>query len=90
MRKGLARASNNFKVKKSEVFWNLHQEDVLQEIAHLLGAEQADTTTPGWFPKRLPAIRNIIQGMSPEELAQLDVDVERINKKGYPDEVKKK
>jgi hypothetical protein len=86
----LARASNNFKVKRSEVFWNLHQKDVLQEISILLGVEEVTTITPGWFPLRLPAICNIIKRMSPEELGQLDADVERTNKEGYPDEVKKK
>jgi hypothetical protein len=90
MRRGLARASNDFKVKRSEVVWNLHQADVLNEIGNLLGVEEATTSTPGWFAKRTPAIHNIILNLSPEEEAQLDAEVERIEKQGYPDEVKRK
>ncbi|KAM6489951.1 hypothetical protein JOM56_014530 [Amanita muscaria] len=86
----LAKKSNNFTVKKSEVLWNLHQEDVLKEIAHLLDLEEVTTSTPGWFPLRLPAIANILERLSPGEQAQLDADVERINKEGYPDDVKRR
>lgn len=56
----------------------------------MLGVEHADTTTTGWFVRRLPAIKRIIDRMTRGELALLDAEVARINREGYPDEVKRK
>jgi hypothetical protein len=90
MKRGLARKSNNFRAKKSDVFWNLHREEVLKEIGNIMGLDQVTTMTPLWFSHRLSAIRNIIERMSDAEKEQLQAEVEEINSKGYPEEVKRK
>ena len=54
----------------------------------MLGVEEADTTMAGWFSKRLPAISNIIEQMSVVEQRELDAEVERINRQGYPEDIK--
>ena len=66
----------------------MRQEDVFKEIALMLGVEEADTTMAGWFSKRLPAISNIIEQMSVVEQRELDAEVERINRQGYPKDIK--
>ena len=64
--------------------------DVFAEIATILGLQSADTSTPGWFSKRLPAIKNVIEKMTEEEKLKLDEEVKRISKEGYPEEQKRK
>ncbi|KAF8814119.1 hypothetical protein BYT27DRAFT_7250340 [Phlegmacium glaucopus] len=86
----LARNKPTSKIKKSEVIWKIQQDLVLAEIANMLGLEEANTTTPGWFAKRLPAIANMLERMTPEGMAALDADVERINRLGYPEDIKRK
>lgn len=66
------------------------KEEVFAEIASLLGLDSADTSTPGWFPHRLTAIGNIIQNMSDGEKADLDKEVSRLQKEGYPEETRRK
>ncbi|KAF8964536.1 hypothetical protein BDZ97DRAFT_1918970 [Flammula alnicola] len=77
------------RVKKSEVMWYLHPEEVMKEVASLLGVEEATTTTTGWFQMRLPAIANILARMTPTEKAQFDAEVENMAKEGYPEETKR-
>lgn len=77
-------------VKRSEVLWKTKPDLVFREIAALLGIEKADTSTPDWFGKRLPAIQNIVEKMTDEEKAKLDAKVQQINNKGYPEEIKRR
>lgn len=62
---------------------------MFDEIAKLLNVEEATTSTKGWFEKRLPAIHNVLENMSAEESAEIDVEVDRISNGGYPDEVRR-
>jgi hypothetical protein len=78
------------RVKRSEVVWNLRKPEVFREIGRMLGVENATEKTPGWFPKRLPAIERILDRMNEGERASLDAEVERINRVGYPDDVKQR
>ncbi|KAF8950433.1 hypothetical protein BDZ97DRAFT_1771259 [Flammula alnicola] len=87
--RGVARKSNHFHPKKSEVMWYLHPEEVMEEIASVLGVEEATTLTAGWFQARLPAIANILARMTPKEKADFDVEVAKMAKEGYPEETKR-
>lgn len=86
----MARKSNNFRPKRTEIIWHTRQQDVLEEIAKILGVEKATTQTPGWFAARTPAIKNIIARMTAEELRGLMREVQEWAKKGNNDEVKRR
>lgn len=78
------------KVKRTDVVWLQHREMVFEEIASLLGIQTADTTTPGWFGKRLPAIANIIDRMTRQQRQELDDEVSRMSREGYPEETRRR
>jgi hypothetical protein len=90
MTKSCLRKSNNFKVKQSEAIWNLYQDRVFQEIANLLGVEDATTSTPGWFPMRLPAIKHVFENMTEEEKAVLHAEQEKMMREGYTEQMKRR
>jgi len=77
------------KVKPIEVLWQTRQQDVFAEIARLLGIPSADANTPGWFQKRMLAMKNILSMMSDEEAEQLERERERIGTQGYPDYIQR-
>ena len=56
----------------------------------MLGIESADTTTAGWFSKRVPAISKIIDRMSEEDQGDLDEEVRQLSAEGYPEDVKQR
>lgn len=87
---GVARKSNNFRPKRTEIIWGTRRQDVMDEIAKILNLEEATTQTPGWFPVRTQAIKNIIEKMTPEEVRKLDMEVEETAKRGNKDELKKR
>ena len=62
----------------------------MDEIAKILNLEETTTQTPGWFPVRTQAIKNIIEKMTPEEVRKLDMEVEETAKRGNKDELKKR
>lgn len=78
------------KIKPIEVLWQTRRDDVFAEIAHLLGIESADTTTPGWLNKRMEALKNVMDSLSVEERAELDKEHKRIATQGYPEDVKRR
>lgn len=86
----LRKAGGNTKslwyVRKSDVIWTTRKDLVFKEIAILLNIDKADTRTPGWFGKRTPAIRQVLSKMLPEEKAQLDKQIKKIESDGYPEE----
>jgi hypothetical protein len=90
MERGVARKSNNFRPKRADVLWNTDKELVMEEIANLLEVDHATTETPGWFSVRSKATKNIIQKMSPEELEELDEEVEKIASKGYNEKIQRR
>jgi hypothetical protein len=90
MERGLARKSNNFRPKRTEVVWHTRREEVMKEIGTILNVNNATTETPGWFAARTPAIKNLINNMTEDELNALNVEVERYSKKGYDEPQKRR
>jgi hypothetical protein len=90
MTKSCSRKSNNFKVKQSETIWNLYQDRVFQEIANLLCVEDTTTSTPGWFPMQLPAIKHVFENMTEEEKAVLHAKQEKMMQEGYTEQTKRR
>jgi hypothetical protein len=90
MKKGSSRKSNNFKVKRSEVIWSLHQDRVWKEIGDMLGVEDASTSTPGWFQNRLPAIKRVFESLNAEEKAVLENEQEKMEGEGYSEKTKRR
>ena len=52
-------------------------------IVNILGVEEVTTETQGWFAAWTPAIKNIITGVTGDELSALDIQVEEISLHGY-------
>ena len=77
------------KVKATEVLWQTRQQDVFAKIARLLGVPSANANTPGWFNKRMQALKNILSTMSDEEAEELEREQNRIAAQGYPDYIKR-
>jgi hypothetical protein len=76
-------------VKRSDVIWNTRKEEVFEEIAKLLHIEKADSSTPGWFSQRMPAIKLILARTTTDKL-WVDSEVDRITREGYPERVKRR
>jgi hypothetical protein len=83
MARGVARKSNNFHPKRTEVIWHTRRADVMVEIGKILDVEKVTMETPGWFSARTRAIKHIVEKMNTEELRTLNAEVEAIRKKGY-------
>lgn len=81
---------SKFKVTRREVVWQTRGNEVLTEIAALIGIEHADSYTPDWMSKRTKAIANLIKRMTPEELEKLDAEVERRKAEGNPEDVQQR
>ena len=56
---------------------------MMNEIANILGVEEVITKTQGWFAVQTPAIKNIINKMTGDELTTLNIQVEEIAVHGY-------
>ena len=79
----VAQKSNNFCPKHPDVIWHTRKEEVMREIAKILGVVVATTETPGWFVAQTRAIKNIMGNMTSEELISLDAKMELFLKKDY-------
>ena len=90
MERGIARKSNNFCPRRAEIIWQTRQKDVMEEIGRILEVAEVTTETPGWFQARTPAIKNLIEMMSVDELARLDEQVSIIAKKGYDEKQRRR
>ena len=60
------------------------------EVARMLGVEEVDPSTPGFFTTRMPAIKNILARMSLEEKVELDRERDKMSNEGYPEDSKRK
>lgn len=73
----------------TDVIWWTRQSDVFKEIATILGIDSADTNTPGWFPLRTKACKNILNAMSDDERQKLEEEADKMRKEGLPEDVKR-
>lgn len=73
----------------TDVLWWTRKERVFEEIASLLNLESANTSTPGWFTLRTKAAKNILEAMTEEERKILDMETDRMQKEGLPEEVQR-
>lgn len=90
MERGMARKSNNFRPKCTDIIWNMRQDDVMKEIAKILKVETVTTTTPGWFSAQTSAIKNIVERMMPDELTVLAKEREEVGRKGYNEKLQRR
>lgn len=79
----------SLRLNKNETVWQTRKDEVLAEIARMLGLESVDTNTAGWFEKRMEAIKNIRARMTEEEKQQLEKDQIRLSTGGFTEEVKR-
>lgn len=63
---------------------------MFEEIAYLLNVEEATTSTPGWLPMRLPAIKRVFDSMTEEERAELYAEREKMMRQGYSEQKKRR
>lgn len=78
----------SMRLNKSETVWQTRKDEVLAEIAKMLGLELVDTNTAGWFEKHMEAIKNIRARMSEEEKQELEREQIRLSTEGFSEEVK--
>lgn len=74
----------------TDILWWTKQKDVFQEIASILGLDNADTKTPGWFQLRTKASKNIINSMTQEDRNNLENEADRMQKEGLPQDVQRR
>ena len=77
-------------LKMTDYLWHTKREEVLNEIAVLMGLEHVDTNTPGWFAFRTRATKRIIEGMTEVEKSKLRGEVDDMARKGFPKELQQK
>ncbi|KAF9559422.1 hypothetical protein CPC08DRAFT_763300 [Agrocybe pediades] len=80
----------SFLVRKSDVVWDQMNKEVFAEIADLMGLEEADTRTEGWFDYRTKAIKNVIDGLDEHQLGKINEEVLRRRKQGNPEHIQRK
>lgn len=83
---GGPKAGKKAVVKPIELLWATRENDVLAEIAVMMGLPAVTTATPGWFPYRLPACKSILDKMTEDQRAELDREAEKVREHGWPKE----
>jgi len=73
-----------------DLLWWHCRADVLKEIAMIMGIDEVDTNTPGWFQHRTTASRNILNKMSEADKSELRKLGDKILEKGMPEEIQRK
>ena len=51
-----------------DVLWWIKPDEVLKEISNIMGMDNVDTHTPGWFKYRMAATKNILDNMREDEI----------------------
>jgi len=74
----------------TDVLWWTQQGKVFEEIAIIMNIDTANTSTPGWFALRTKASKNILDSMTEEERNELDIEVDRMQKEGLPEDVQRR
>ena len=78
------------KYTQATVLWYLHQEEVLKEISRLMGTQNVNTNTPGWFQLRTVATKNILENMTEGRKQELRKKAEEMSERGLPDDIQRK
>ena len=78
------------KYRLTDVVWWIMQDEVMEEVAKLMDIDSANTSTPGWFPFRTTAAKNLLKKMSDAEKNQLLKKVEDMAENGFPKDVQRR
>jgi len=73
-----------------DILWWLKPNDVLNEISNIMGMDNVDTHTPGWFKFRMAATQNILNTMTENDKDWLRMKGEELAKNGVPEQMKRK
>jgi hypothetical protein len=73
-----------------DVLWHTKEDDVLKEVASLMGLSEADTYTPGWLRYRTQASKKILDNMPEADMNELQEQAEKIAVEGFSEEKKRK
>jgi hypothetical protein len=76
--------------KITDILWWERKEEIMNEIANLMGMDSVDTNTKGWFQHRMAASQNVLKKMTDEEQKQLRKKGEEMQEGGMPEELKRK
>lgn len=83
--------SSKFKnYRLTDVLWWEKKEDVLKEIAALMGLKSVTTYTPGWIRHRTRASKNILNSMPESKKNELKEMAVNIAKHGFSEENQRK
>jgi hypothetical protein len=66
-----------------------HQDRIFEEIASIMGIEEASTRTKGWFQLRTKASKAVIDKMGEDERKSLEDDADRMQKDGLPEDMQR-
>jgi hypothetical protein len=63
---------------------------VFKEISSIMGIDNVDATTQGWFLHRVAATQNILSRMTDTQKEELRQEGEKMAAKGMPEELQRK
>lgn len=77
------------KFRTIDLVWETHKEAIEEELKTLLGVEELDNGDPRIFQQRNAAAKLVIEKMSEEERADLEMAVETRRASGNPESVQR-
>jgi hypothetical protein len=78
------------KYRLTDVLWWTRQEEVFKEITLIMKIPIANTSTPGWFPLRTKASKNIFKRMTDNERRELEDIAEKLKSECLPRDLHRK
>ena len=75
------------KIRAIDFVWDTHRDAVEEELKTLLDVEELDSRDPRYFQQRNAAAKLVLEKMSADERAELELGLERRRAEGNPENV---
>jgi hypothetical protein len=75
---------------RTDAMWRTQKEAVEVELKLMLGVDELDTSTPGYFEQRTAAIKRIYERMDEVEKEKVADEVKRLKAEGNSQEIRQK
>jgi hypothetical protein len=77
------------KVRAIDFVWETQREAVEEELKTILGVEELDNRDPRYFQQRNAAAKLVLENMSVEKRAELELDLETRRTEGNPENIQR-